>query len=73
MCKAFSSELQQRIMETALDILGMEATLSQNSPGAPLNGRIEQRLRQSIMMVVGGGTNEIQRNLIAVQGLELPR
>jgi alkylation response protein AidB-like acyl-CoA dehydrogenase len=73
MAKAFSSELQQRITETALDVLGMGGTLSHESASAPLGGKIEQKLRQSIMMVVGGGTSEIQRSLIATLGLGLPR
>jgi alkylation response protein AidB-like acyl-CoA dehydrogenase len=73
MAKAYVGELQQRLTETALDILGMEATLSSGAKGAPLGGKLEQKLRQSIVLVVGGGTNEIQRNLIAQLGLKLPR
>jgi alkylation response protein AidB-like acyl-CoA dehydrogenase len=73
MAKAYVGELQQRLTETALDILGMEATLSSGSEGAPIGGKLEQKLRQSIVLVVGGGTNEIQRNLIAQLALKLPR
>ncbi|TNE34706.1 MAG: acyl-CoA dehydrogenase [Alphaproteobacteria bacterium] len=73
MNKIFSSELMERFGETALDMIGMTATLSQEAPGAILRGRIEQYLRHSLMWVISMGTNEIQRNLIAIRGLELPR
>jgi alkylation response protein AidB-like acyl-CoA dehydrogenase len=73
MSKVFSGELMERFGEAALDILGMEATLSQDSAGAILRGRIEQNLRHSLMWVISLGTNEIQRNLIAQRGLRLPR
>lgn len=72
MGKIFASELQERIGEAALDILGTGGLLSEDAPGAPL-GEMEQVLRHSIMGMIGGGTNEIQRNLIALRGLDLPR
>jgi alkylation response protein AidB-like acyl-CoA dehydrogenase len=72
MGKVFSSELQERLGETALDILGTGGLLSDGEPTAPL-GEMEQVLRHSIMGMIGGGTNEIQRNVIAIRGLELPR
>jgi alkylation response protein AidB-like acyl-CoA dehydrogenase len=71
--KVFSGELMERFGETALDILGMEATLVEGSPGAVLRGRIEQNLRHALMWVISIGTNEIQRSLIAQRGLGLPR
>jgi alkylation response protein AidB-like acyl-CoA dehydrogenase len=73
MSKVYSGELLQRLTLTAIDLLGPAATLGEDSRDAILDGRIEQQLRQSIMMVVGGGSAEVQRNLIAVRALGLPR
>ncbi len=71
--KVFSSELMERFCETTLDVLGPQAALSQDSPGALRGGRWEQNLRHSLMWVISIGTNEIQRSLIAQRGLGLPR
>ncbi|MET0984332.1 MAG: acyl-CoA dehydrogenase, partial [Steroidobacteraceae bacterium] len=73
MSKVFFGELMERTLEAAIDILGTPAILSEQSQAAPLHGRIEQALRTSIMMVVGGGAAEIQRTLIAQRGIGLPR
>jgi alkylation response protein AidB-like acyl-CoA dehydrogenase len=72
MGKVFASELQERLGQAALDILGSGGLLSADAAGA-LVGEIEQVLRHSIMGMIGGGTNEIQRNIIALRGLDLPR
>jgi alkylation response protein AidB-like acyl-CoA dehydrogenase len=71
--KVFSGELMERFGETALDVLGPHAALSQGAPGALRNGRYEQGLRHSLMWVISIGTNEIQRSLIAQRALGLPR
>jgi alkylation response protein AidB-like acyl-CoA dehydrogenase len=71
--KVFSGELMERFGEAALDILGMRAALSEQTPGAIDNGRFEQNLRHSLMWVISIGTNEIQRSLIAQRALGLPR
>ena len=73
MGKVFASELQERLGQAALDILGTAGLLSADSAGAPVGGHMEQLLRHSIMGMIGGGTSEIQRNVIAQRGLELPR
>jgi len=70
--KVFASELQERIGQAALDILGTGGLLSEDAASAPL-GEMEQLLRHSIMGMIGGGTSEIQRNVIAQRGLDLPR
>jgi alkylation response protein AidB-like acyl-CoA dehydrogenase len=72
MTKVFAGELQERLGEAALDILGSGGLLSEEAPSAPI-GEMEQVLRHSIMGVIGGGTAEIQRNIIAIRGLGLPR
>lgn len=72
MAKVYASEASQRLTEAAIDIFGAVTTLEEDAPGVPADGLVEQLLRQSIMMVVGGGTNEIQRNVIAQRGLGLP-
>jgi alkylation response protein AidB-like acyl-CoA dehydrogenase len=73
MGKVFASELQERLGQAALDILGTAGLLSEDTPGAPVGGHMEQLLRHSIMGMIGGGTSEIQRNVIAQRGLDLPR
>jgi len=70
--KVFAGELQERIGQAALDILGSGGLLGEGSASAPV-GEMEQLLRHSIMGMIGGGTSEIQRNLIAIRGLNLPR
>jgi alkylation response protein AidB-like acyl-CoA dehydrogenase len=73
MSKAYTGELMERLGEAAVDIAGVAGTLSEGSAGNVANGNLEHMLRHSIMMVVGGGTAEVQRNLIALRGLNLPR
>jgi alkylation response protein AidB-like acyl-CoA dehydrogenase len=72
MGKVFASELQERLGQAALDILGTGGALSEDCEGAPV-GEMEQVLRHAIMGMIGGGTNEIQRSVIAQRGLDLPR
>ena len=72
MSKVFVGELQERLGEAAMDILGSAGLLSEETPSAPIP-EAEQVLRHSLMGVLGGGTSEMQRNTIALRGLKLPR
>lgn len=71
--KTYASELMERFAELSVDIVGARALLSCGEPGAILDGELDRLLRLGPMHVIGGGTNEIQRTLIALRGLELPR
>jgi alkylation response protein AidB-like acyl-CoA dehydrogenase len=72
MAGVLGGELAEAFGEAMLDILGPRGALSGEVPGTPGGGAFEYGLRLSIMYVVGGGTNDIQRALIA-RGLGLPR
>ena len=73
MSKCVTGEMMESVNELALDLLGPAAALSDGAEGAILHGAFERNLRLAIMYVIGGGTNEIQRNIIATMGLGLPR
>jgi alkylation response protein AidB-like acyl-CoA dehydrogenase len=71
--KLFSTELHQRISETAIRILGLYGQLERESPWAPLKGRLCYNFLRGAAHTIEGGTSEIQRNIIAQRGLGLPR
>ena len=43
------------------------------SEGAPLDGRSESTYRYTVIDTIGGGSSEIQKNIIARRKLDLPR
>lgn len=71
--KIFTSELEQRLVDTATHVLGFFSTLTEESKWVPLRGRIAWYYLHSFMTTIGGGTSEIGRNVIAQRGLGLPR
>ncbi len=70
--KLYMNELGQRLADVALDLMGPAGTLKPGSEGAPLNGRFERSYRYTVVDTIGGGTSEIQKNIIARRGLGLP-
>jgi alkylation response protein AidB-like acyl-CoA dehydrogenase len=70
--KVYSSEFAIEACRSILEIFGQEGYLKEGSPGAVLRGRVEMRYRTSLILTFGGGTNEIQRDIIAMAGLGLP-
>jgi alkylation response protein AidB-like acyl-CoA dehydrogenase len=71
--KLYSSELDQRIAATGMRLLGVYGQLFRNSPHALLSGRPASTYLWATTSTVGGGTSEVQRNIIAQRGLGLPR
>src|SRR4051812_25325321 len=70
--KVFGTEFYLEAFRRLLEVLGPAATLQGDSPGAVLRGRIESRMRSMHILTFGGGTNEMQRDLIAIFGLNMP-
>ena len=73
MAKVFTSELTARFTDVGLEILGMAGQLGPDEEAAPLYGRLQWLYRVAPMLRFGGGTNEVQRIIIAQRGLGLPR
>jgi alkylation response protein AidB-like acyl-CoA dehydrogenase len=74
MAKVSATELRSELANTAMDLLGREGGLTAESgERAPLDGRAEFNFRLSPIFRFGGGTNEIQRDIVAAAGLGLPR
>jgi alkylation response protein AidB-like acyl-CoA dehydrogenase len=73
MQKLFATEAAQHIARTGMEVLGLFGQLKEGSKWAPLEGRIENICRQSVVETIYAGTNEIQKMIIALRGLELPR
>ena len=71
--KVFGTELATEAYRLLMEILGPSATLRQDSPGALLRGRLERMHRAALILTFGGGTNEVQRDIIGMAALGLPR
>jgi alkylation response protein AidB-like acyl-CoA dehydrogenase len=70
--KVFASEFFVDAYRWLQEILGASGTLDRHSPGALVQGRIERMYRSALILTFGGGTNEVQRDIIAMAGLGLP-
>ena len=72
MIRLFFSELVQRIDVLAMEILGSSAVTGFAADGAPHDEWAERYLT-GLSQTIGGGTKEIQRNIIGERVLGLPR
>lgn len=71
-CKVYGTELATEAYRLLMEVLGPIAQLRQGSPGAAVRGRIERLHRSSLILTFGGGTNEVQRDIIAMTALRQP-
>ncbi|HLK09833.1 MAG TPA: acyl-CoA dehydrogenase family protein [Candidatus Binatia bacterium] len=72
--KVFGSELNVEGYRLLLEVLGPAAGVRGGSPDAVLRGRLEHLYRgHAPILTFGGGTNEVQRDIIAMAGLGMPR
>ena len=71
--KVYSSEFFVELYRLLLEVMGQAGTIAAHSPGAVLKGKLEFRWRVGAVLTFGGGANEVQRDIIAMAGLWMPR
>jgi alkylation response protein AidB-like acyl-CoA dehydrogenase len=71
--KVFGTEFYLEAFRLLMEVLGERAYLERESAAALLAGRLESLYRGLLILTFGGGTNEVQRDLIAMFGLGMPR
>lgn len=71
--KLYWSELEQRLIEGACELLGPRAGLMRDDPAAPADGFWARELLWSRAASIYAGTSEVQRNIVAQRVLGLPR
>ena len=71
--KVFGTEFYMEAFKLLLEVVGQAGYLTRGNDDAVLAGRLEMYARSMVILTFGGGTNEIQRDLIAIFGLGLPR
>jgi alkylation response protein AidB-like acyl-CoA dehydrogenase len=73
MSKLYSSELNQRVTEAGMQLLGHYSQLTKGSDWVPLYGLVPSVYLRCIGNSLEQGTSEIDRDVIAQRGLGLPR
>ena len=71
--KVFGSELNVEGYQLLLEVAGEHGALRKDSAMAVLSGRLERMYKSALILTFGGGTNEVQRDIIAMAGLMMPR
>src|SRR5919106_1028048 len=70
--KVFGTEHYLESFRLLMEVLGERSYLAEDAPGALLGSRLEQMYRSLLILTFGGGTNELQRDLIAAFGIGMP-
>jgi hypothetical protein len=71
--KLFATEYSRRLANASMDIAGPGSQLRVHTEDAPMQGRSESTYRYTVIDTIGGGTSEVQKNIIARRGLGLPK
>jgi acyl-CoA dehydrogenase len=70
--KVYGTEFATEAYRLLSEVLGANGAVRMGSPAAMLAGRVERMARAALILTFGGGTNEVQRDIIAMAGLGLP-
>ncbi len=71
--KVMGTEFFVECYRLLLEIVDAAGLVKTRQPGALFGGLLEQAYRAATTLTFGGGVNEVQRDIIAMAGLGLPR
>ncbi|MBK9609886.1 acyl-CoA dehydrogenase family protein [Candidatus Amarobacter glycogenicus] len=71
--KLYSSELDVRLASTAMHLGGLFSQIMDRDDASAMGGKFARFYMHSTTSPIGGGTSEVQRNIISMRGLGLPR
>ncbi|MBV9872644.1 MAG: acyl-CoA dehydrogenase family protein [Frankiaceae bacterium] len=71
--KLFATEFSKQLANASMDIIGPGAQVRVGTEDAPMKGRAESTYRYTVLDTIGGGTSEVQKNIIARRKLGLPK
>jgi len=71
--KVYGSETVIEVLRLLIEVMGSGAMVRAGSAAALLAGELEYEARAATITTFGGGTNELQRELIAQFGLAMPK
>ncbi|HWB65447.1 MAG TPA: acyl-CoA dehydrogenase family protein [Mycobacteriales bacterium] len=71
--KLFATEFSKRLADASMDLGGPGTQLRVGTADAPMGGRAESTYRYTVLDTIGGGTSEVQKNIIARRKLGLPK
>jgi alkylation response protein AidB-like acyl-CoA dehydrogenase len=73
MVKLFNTEFAQRLYLEGVAMLGLYGQLREGDRRAPVSGSIAHEYLSTVQDTIGAGTSEVQREIVAIRGLGLPR
>ena len=71
--KLFATEFSKELANAAMDLAGPGTQLRVGTDDAPMRGRAESTYRYTVLDTIGGGTSEVQKNIISRRKLGLPK
>src|SRR4051812_26514513 len=71
--KLFATEFSKKLADASMDLAGPGSQLRVGTEDAPMRGRAESTYRYTVLDTIGGGTSEVQKNIIARRKLGLPK
>jgi alkylation response protein AidB-like acyl-CoA dehydrogenase len=71
--KIYGTEVVLEVYRLLQEIVGPSALVAAGSPAAGIEGEIEHEARLATINTFGGGVNEIQREIVSMAGLRMPR